>query len=76
MERPYWKHWQLLNELNKIKALPTNAAMATLWAHIVQLYGTGSTVTCFLHGNIAKSTVRQLLMPYFIDSQQIDTTDH
>ena len=55
MERPYWKHWQLLAELNKIKSSST--AMATLLDHLTSLYGAGSSVTCFLHGNIAKDTV-------------------
>ena len=59
MDRPRWKHWQLIDEL-----LNTSVTPELLFNHMQSLLMKGSTLLCFAHGNVGKSEVQCTVSMY------------
>ena len=53
MDRPKWKNWQLINELQN-DSVTTDVLLKQMKSLLMQ----GSSLLCFVHGNIDKSEVQ------------------
>ncbi len=52
MDRPYWKHWQLLKEVESL-------TLDDVLDHAREHLFTNATVLCFTEGNLKKEEVRR-----------------